>query len=428
MGSETKLYVPAVFRSFQGFQIKDIKEWRKDRRMELHLSSKLQRQHICSRCEGELGPLRDRRWHKARHMRVMGLLVVVCFWLEKRFCPNCHKVRSEKIDFLCPDSPHVTKELAWWLCQLSTETSVLATSRLESMGKEVCYRVDKYILRRLLQGYKIPKVTHISADEVYARGPKQQKPGETRDDLFFTVIVDLKTRRAIWVSKSRRKEALDEFFTLLGSEACKDIEVVCTDQHEGYAASVKEHCPRAKLVWDKFHIMKNFEEAVNKCRMKLHDEMAKGSDLKRLSRGQFRFIFLKRASSRTKAETEHIDSVLKANHEFARLEIIKERMLTFWQETSVEAARTTWEQIGDWIWQAGFGHLIDWYRNLDQGWETLKEYFVHRVTTAISEGINRVIKGLKWQAYGYKDMDYFRLKILQKVGYLNYRFCAWTHD
>ena len=102
------------------------------------------------------------------------------------------------------------------MSRLTTETSVLATSRLESVDKSICYRVDKYILRRLLQGYKIPEVKRIAVDEVYARGPKQLKPGENRDDFFFTVIVDIDTHKVIWVSKSRRKAALDEFFILLG--------------------------------------------------------------------------------------------------------------------------------------------------------------------------------------------------------------------
>lgn len=424
MEAKTNTYFPQIFRTFQGFNTIDLKEWHQSKRIEIILESKPGRGHRCFRCNSEMGAMKERYYVRAHHLRVMGYKVVVCFWRERRYCPICKKFRSEAVNFLCPSSPHITKELAWWITQLTTETSVLATSRLESIDKKTCYEIDKYILRRLLQGYKIPKVTHISADEVYARSPKQQKEGETRDDLFFTVIVDLKTRRVIWVSKSRRKEALDEFFTLYGEEGCKDIRVVCTDQHDDYACSVREHCPNATLVWDKFHLMQHFEQAVNKVRMKLHEEMATGSDLKRLSRGQFRFIFLKRASTRTKAETEHIDSVLKLNHEFARLELIKEKMLIFWNEKTIDDARNTWQEIGDWIWQAGFGHLMDWYRNLDNGWETLKQYFVHRVTTAVSEGINRVIKGLKWQAYGYKDMEYFKLKILQKAGYLNYRFCA----
>ncbi|MBI4402521.1 MAG: transposase [Deltaproteobacteria bacterium] len=70
-----------------------------------------------------------------------------------------------------------------------------------------------------------------------------------------------------------------------------------------------------------------------------------------------------------------------------------------------------------------FQPLVYWYERLDFQWDTLKNYFIYKVTTGLSEGINRVIKGLKWQAYGYKDMEYFALKILQKAGYLNYRYC-----
>ncbi len=54
--------------------------------------------------------------------------------------------------------------------------------------------------------------------------------------------------------------------------------------------------------------------------------------------------------------------------------------------------------------------------------EEFWNYFDNSYTTNTSEGINRVIKGLKWQAYGYKDMQYFALKILQKCGYLNYKY------
>lgn len=418
MESKAKIYIPAVFRSFQGFDVRDIKEFRAERRMELVLEKTPSRRHFCFRCQTELGKQNSRYWVKSHHMRAMGWTVVVCFWRERRHCSKCKKDRAEFIDFLCPTTPHVTEELAWWINRLTEVTTVLAASRLESLDKMTCYRVDKYILMRLLQGYKIPKVTEISVDEVYARGPVQLKEGETRDDLFLTVIVDIKTHKAIWVSKSRRKEALDEFFILIGEEACNDIRVVATDQHDAYAASVGEYCKNATLVWDRFHLMRNFEEAVNDTRKDLHAEMEKGGDLQRLTRGSYRFLFLKKAKDRTTQEKSHIDDVLKENEFFAKLELIKERMMTFFDQPNEEKGREVFDEIGEWIWQARFVHLMKWHKNLEAGWDTLKNYFRYRVTTGISEGINRAIKGLKWQAYGYKDMEYFKLKILQKVGYL----------
>jgi hypothetical protein len=131
--------------------------------------------------------------------------------------------------------------------------------------------------------------------------------------------------------------------------------------------------------------MQNFEEAVNAQRMHLHETTEPGSELRRLSRGKFRFLFLKRASTRTQTEKQHIDSVLETNQDFTKLEVIKEAMLHFFDAPSEAAAKEVFEQIGDWIWQAGFGKLMDWYRNFDAGWETVKNYFVYRVTSALSE-------------------------------------------
>jgi transposase len=283
------------------------------------------------------------------------------------------------------------------------------------------WRLDLARMKRMLARYKIPKVTAISVDEVYARR-KPKHAGESRDDRFFTVIADMKTRKVIWVAESRRKEALDQFFILIGKKAAEQIEVVATDQHEGYAASIREHLPQATHVWDRFHLMQCFEQAVNDTRKGLHEEQEKGSELSRLSRGQYRFVFVKKASRRTPAEKSHIDEVLRDNAGFAKLELIKERMLSFFDCQTEAEAKTIFEQLGDWIWQCRFTPLMRWYENFEQGWDTVKNYFRYRVTSALSEGINNVIKMLKRRAFGYKNMEYFRLKIMQACGYLNSRF------
>ncbi len=128
------------------------------------------------------------------------------FRREKRDCPKCKKShgRSEST-FFVPTAPHSTKEFAWWVNRLTSETSVLATSRSSRSKGNLLPNLINNTLRRLSKGYKIPQVKRIAVDEVYARGLKQLKEGENRDDLFFTVIVDIETHKVIWVSKSRRK-------------------------------------------------------------------------------------------------------------------------------------------------------------------------------------------------------------------------------
>ena len=333
-----KFYVPAVLRNFQGFTVSDIKEWVSDERVEVHLTQEPDNLRECHKCGCELGSYHDQYCLKVKHLKMMGWQVEVVFFREKRFCSSCKKVRSQKIDWLCPASPHVTMDLAWWLNRLTEVTSVLATSRLESLHKTSCYRVDKYILRRLLQGYKIPKVTKISVDEVYARSKKQLKKGETRDDLFLTIIVDLKTHKVIWVSQSRRKEALDQFFKLLGKDACKNIEVVAADQHEGYAASVKEHCPNATLVWDRFHLVQNFNEALNEDRKEELERIDPEGEMGDLMNGKYRHKFLTKASNRGKKDTRHIEEVCRLNKKMAALEIIKERLHDFFESENVDEA------------------------------------------------------------------------------------------
>ena len=421
MEAKASIYIPQAFRSFQGFSILDIKEFRDTKEMEIVLEKVADKVHLCICCGGRLGAMENRYRVKARHLRCFGWNVTVSFWREKRSCARCKKTRSEMIEWICPTSPHMTLELAWWINRMSEVTSVLAVSRLESVDKMSCYKVDHYVLARMLQGYEIPKVRRISVDEVYARSPKQRKKGETRDDLFMTVIVDQKTRKVIWVGQSRRKEALDMFFELLGPEACRDIEVVATDQHEAYTASVRQYCPNAVVVWDRFHLVQKFNEALNEERK---DELLRidpEGEMQDLMNGKYRYVYLTRAENRKPKDQEHLNTVMKLNERMTKLELIKETFHRVFDETDMISAQIKFGECYQWAMQINAHHIVHWIRSIideDRFWN----FWIHRVTTGVSEGINRAIKGLKWQAYGYKNMAYFALKILQKCGYLNHRF------
>lgn len=406
---------------FEGYEVCDFKEFLTDGKIEIHLKRTESKPWKCHRCGEELGVERGKYPVRLEAMPLMGFRFFVHLWRYKGHCAKCKKARAEKIDFIAEESPHLTQDYAWWIGRICEIAAVSRAAEFTNQDETTTWRIDFRRMMRMLKYYKIPKVKRIAVDEVYAR-KKAKHEFESRNERFFTVISDLDTHRVIWVSPSRDKNSLDQFFILIGKEACKEIEVVAADQHDDYAASVREFCPQAKLVWDRFHIMQNFEKALNDQRMQLHSELPKGSELGKLTRGKYKYLFLKKANRRTEKEKTHIDDVLKSNEQFAKLEIIKERMLMFFNQPTEEVAQTVFQEIGDWVWQAGFAHLMKWYKNLEGGWETLKNYFLYRVTSALSEGHNNVIKMLKRRAFGYRNMLYFRLKIMQVCGYLNSRY------
>jgi transposase len=172
--------------------------------MEIHFERDSHTTAICNACGSRLGHYHDQYLMKVKHLRVFDWSVEVHFMRNKYKCIHCNKVRSEWIPWLCTTNPNLTMDSAWWLNRLTEITSVKQVSNLYSIDKMTCYKIDRHILQRLFQGYKIPDITHIGVDEVYARSPLQKEDGENRDDLFFTVIVDLRTHKVIWVSKSRR--------------------------------------------------------------------------------------------------------------------------------------------------------------------------------------------------------------------------------
>jgi len=368
METKAKMYVPTVFRVFQGFEVVDVREWRREERMELVLERLPENEQYCARCGEKLGRYHDRYLSRARHLSMMRWSVSVVLWREKRYCPGCKKVRSAAIPFICPSSPHITMDLAWWLSRLFEISSVLAVSRLESIDKQTCYEVDKCILVKLLQGYRIPKVRAISVDEVYARSPRQQKEDETRDDLFLTVIVDLHTRKVIWVSQSRRKEALDEFFRVLGAKACSAIEVVACDQHAGYSASAQEYCPQATIVWDRFHLVQKFNEALNEDRRaewaNLDPDGKMAEEIGDLMANKYRYVFLTKAANRTSRDRRHVEEVSRLNRKVAQLELIKEHFHKMFDCDDVGDAQVMLAEVYQWAYDAGAVNIWKWVKEI----------------------------------------------------------------
>jgi transposase len=383
---------------------------------------------LCGICGTPMQSIRGKQRRSIEDLRMAEKRTYVTFTQLKGKCPNCRKVRLESNDFISHETPHLTRRYSFLLGRLCEISQTARVAELMGHSKMTTWRTDLERMERFFKSYTLPKqLTHLSVDEVYAKATREE--GENRNDLFFTVITDLSSRKVIWVQQSRRKSALDAFFQVLGHEGCAKIEVVATDQHEDYARSIAENCPNAIQVLDRFHLVKAFEEAVNETRIRLY-KMLPQSAVKTLARPKFRFVFLKADSKRSPDEKQHMEKVMKDNKAFINLELIKERLLTLFNQTTESEARDVFMELRTWIYEAGFPELKNWWHRLDNSWDTVQNYFLCKVTTALSEGVNNVIKSIKRASFGFRNMKYFKLKIMQRCGFLNSEYMTdegrWT--
>src|SRR6056300_1230832 len=119
------MYFPHALNNFQGFKTVDLKESRSDQHIKIILKAKEDKSCLCSKCGGSLGRIRGKYYIEAKHLRICSFSSSVVVPVVKAECPTCKKIRSELITFLCPTSPHITMELAWWISRLSGMSSVL---------------------------------------------------------------------------------------------------------------------------------------------------------------------------------------------------------------------------------------------------------------------------------------------------------------
>lgn len=385
----------------------------------IYLHPRPEKEFSCYKCGTSLTSKRGTHPLKLKEMSVMGFKVFVHLFRRKGDCPSCKKARSEAVEFVSNETPHATKSYSHWLGKLCEISTVMQASWFACVDKSTTFRADLERMERMLSYYHIPPSDALAVDEVYIGNVKEC--GENRNDKFFTIITDLNTKKVLWVSRSRRKQALDDFFDKVGTKYCSRIKVIATDQHEDYIKSVKEHCKNAKHVLDRFHVMKNFEEAINDCRKRLIKmlNITNDSDLYDAISGKYRFIFLKRDSKRSKEERDHMKKVFESNKLFFSLELIKERMMTFFDAQDVTHAEKIFLDVRSMIYELGFPELKKWWTRLNKKWDSLKNYFTFRVTTALSEGVNNVIKSLKRRSFGFRRLSYFALKIMQRCGFIN---------
>lgn len=346
----------------------------------------------------------DRRNSLVRAPNWGKLAVYIQFPKIRYIAPN-GIVRNEQLPWL-GYYQRLTREFEYQiatLCQIATPYQV---SLMLGLNKSTVYRIEKLYLEKGLSSLELPKdLSEISIDEVSWR----------KGHRYFTLVTNIKTHRVIWAALGRTSEAIDSFFHALGPDRCRAITTVAIDMCDTYEGSVRRYCPHANIVYDRFHVIKMLNEAINEVRREEFDKAAwKGKKLLLNSK----WILLKRESKLSSKEKNHLDRLCDHNKNIQKAVLLKELFSHTYQYTNPTDAQNHLIECIVSAYQSGLQPLKDFAEFINRRKEGIMNWYLKKRSTSVSEGINHVVKTLRRTAYGYRDPYYFRLKILQKCGYL----------
>jgi transposase len=269
----------------------------------------------------------------------------------------------------------------------------------------LCYlswdTVKSIVKARLQKEYghvPLKALKYLSIDEIYVG-----KRGR-----FYTLVMDLESGHIVWVGQGRGEAALRGFWLRLRRSRAQ-VKAVAMDMSAGYWAAVLRHLPKAAVVFDHFHIIQLMNRRVDELRRQMVRE-AQGV-MKQTIKGT-RYLLLMRGENLEESQLPRLDEALKLNEPLLMAWYLKEELSLMWEQSSLTAMRGFLKQWCEQALSSGVGQMQKMAHTLLKHREGILNWWDHRIDNGRMEGINNKIKTLTRQAYGYRDEQFFILKLL----------------
>jgi transposase len=206
----------------------------------------------------------------------------------------------------------------------------------------------------------------------------------------------------------------------LTKEERRAIKVVSMDMWEAYRQAVRQRLPHAKIVADRFHVMKQLNHQIDLMRRSIQRKAKKEGDeaLYQALKGS-RWVLLKNRRDLTPEQEAQLGAILDISDELRTMYLLKEEFRTICDKITdrTRAQRFLWAWTGKALSTAS-RYLIRFVKTLRNWWHEFLNYFDDRVTQGFVEGINRAIRGIINRAFGFRNFDNFRLQVLVECGHV----------
>lgn len=315
-------------------------------------------------------------------------------------CRSCGAIRQVRIGFADPRVSY-TRSFKRYALELSRHMTIQDVAMHLGISWDVIKEIQKEDLQRRFGKVKLKHLRQIAIDEI----------STAKGHRYLTVVLDLESGAVVHVGEGKGGDALKDFWIRLRRSRAK-VEAVATDMSPAYIDAVLTYLPGATLVFDRFHVIKLYNDKLSELRRDLYHEL-KDTMQKKALKG-VRWLLLKRPENLDPShkEPQRLHEALRLNEPLATAYYLKEELNEIWEQDDQEAAEAV---LLDWIAYAevtGIRMLHDFAKTLRFHACGILAHYDFPISTGPLEGTNNKIKTMKRQAYGFRDQAFLKLKIL----------------
>ena len=353
---------------------------------------------VCDGCGLTVTVIKDKSLRMYRDKPVFDWTVYLRVYRRRVVCPRCG-VRSERLPFVDGRS-RFTRRFERMVFTDSMKQTIAQAAEKHGISWHQAARIEYAVLEQYDQKREpLRDIRWLGVDEICFG----------RRNNMYTIISDLENSAVIGVVDGHHTISLDSFFTIAGKPFCEAVNVVCIDMWKAYQASVKTFCMNAKIIFDKFHIIRHLNDAIDEVRRK--EFFRQGNEKRELVRGK-RWLFLRRWFNLTTDQKGLLKETLALNKRLSIAYYLKEIFGSLWLYKSRTWALKFLERWKNQLKWQRLKPLEKFMELVERHLEGILNYCDEKVPLGRVEALNGVIKGIIRRSRGFRNHRHGALRIM----------------
>ena len=385
----------------QGFVVEAVTQERQGWYSRVTLDIKRdQQKFVCGECGYVSADGIEYRVREIQHLSCWQHLTYLRFKQYRVKCPHCG-LKVEALPFVQRYSRVTTMlgSLVYELCKVMTNKAV---GLFQGLDDSTIKAIDKEKLQGKQATRSLDGISALGADEIFV--------GKKKYLHMISALDGPRGPELLYIGKGRKERDLKRFWKWFGPNRAKLIKVGVMDMWKGFFNSFKANCPGIVIMYDKFHVIRHLLDELNKVRQQ---ELRRISDrFKGLFTGK-KFILLSRLAHVRGNARKDLNELLCVSPRLRKAHLLKESFNHLWSYTSKTWARKFWQLWKESLKWARLKQYERFVKMVDKHLDGILAYCDHKLPLGFIEGTNLKAKNIIRRAYGYRDDEYMKLKIIQ---------------